>query len=93
MLSTRTVWKVTMKDLLVLSDNPELLQIQLQQLVDISEKKLVELTSPVILFTDEELNYHNSVLRTGFAVNGYQPPPTRFAKISQSQKLKGITGQ
>jgi hypothetical protein len=65
-----------------LSADPELQRLQLDDLMKESQQALERLTSPIIIFTAEELEPHNKRVIEGKSNWSYNPPPTRFAKIS-----------
>lgn len=71
------------QEMFMLSDNPELQKVQLQELVQISERTLIELTSPIHYPYDYE-NYLKdcSMYGTNKTCQDYLPPVTRFARFS-----------
>jgi len=65
-----------------LSADPILQRLQLNDLMKESEQALQRLTSPVIIFTPEELEPNNKRLFENQCNFAYNPPDKRFAKIS-----------
>ncbi len=65
-----------------LSADPYVQQQQLQDLMKESEQALQQLTSPIIIFTPEELEPHNKRIFDNLSNLAYRPPDKRFAKIN-----------
>jgi len=65
-----------------LSANPQLQRLQLDDLMKESQQALQQLTSPIIIFTPEELEPHNKRVFDNKSNWAYNPPDKRFAKIS-----------
>jgi len=65
-----------------LSADPQLQRLQLQDLMKESEQALERLTSPIIIFTPEELEPHNKRVFDNQSNWAYTPPDKRFAKIN-----------
>lgn len=65
-----------------LSADPYTQKLQLQDLIKESEQAFKELTSPIIIFTEEELEPHNKRVFDNQRNMEYNPPSTRYAKIS-----------
>jgi len=65
-----------------LSADPQLQQLQLQDLMKESEQALQQLTSPIVIFTEEELEPHNKRVFENQRNLEYNPPDKRFAKIN-----------
>lgn len=66
------------------SANPTVLEQQLRDLLLISEQKLKELTSPVEVFSPEEIRETIKSIYGYSKGKGdyYQPPTTRFARMT-----------
>lgn len=67
---------------LQLSADPILQRLQLDDLMKESEQALQQLTSPIIIFTEEELEPHNKRIFDNQSNWAYNPPDKRFAKIN-----------
>ena len=65
-----------------LSADPQLQRLQLNDLMKESQQALERLTSPIVIFTQEELEPHNKRVFDNMRNMEYNPPSTRFAKIS-----------
>ena len=65
-----------------LSADPQLQRLQLDDLLKESQQALERLTSPIIIFTQEELEPHNKRVFDNMRNLEYNPPDKRFAKIS-----------
>ena len=65
-----------------LSADPQLQRLQLDDLMKESQQALQQLTSPIIIFTPEELEPHNKRVFENQCNWAYNPPDKRFAKIS-----------
>lgn len=65
-----------------LSADPILQRLQLNDLMEESKQALERLTSPIIIFTQEELEPHNKRVFDNMRNLEYNPPPTRYAKIN-----------
>jgi hypothetical protein len=65
-----------------LSADPILQRLQLDDLMKESEQALQQLTSPIIILTEEELEPHNKRVFDNMRNLEYNPPPTRYAKIN-----------
>ena len=65
-----------------LSADPQLQRLQLDDLLRESQQALERLTSPIIIFTQEELEPHNKRVFDNMRNLEYNPPDKRFAKIN-----------
>lgn len=65
-----------------LSADPILQRLQLNDLMEESKQALERLTSPIIIFTPEELEPHNKRVFDNQSNWAYNPPDKRFAKIN-----------
>ena len=65
-----------------LSADPVLQRLQLNDLMEESKQALERLTSPIIIFTPDELEPHNKRVFDNMRNLEYNPPSTRYAKIS-----------